>query len=87
MTSTDAILLLRDLQRPSRSGYELTVCIVSHSVANWSYCLIRYPEKLTDDWDDCQLICNYAGCTWPEIAADVWDYLADHPKDGFYYYI
>lgn len=71
---------LRKMNRPSRSGYELTVCM--HYTSRTSYCweLIRYP---VDPSLDIEIIEQYYGMRWEEIAHHVRKHLQANPDDGF----
>ncbi len=73
---------LRKMSRPSRSGYELTVCMCYTSRTSYCWELIRYP---VDPSLDIEIIEQYYGMRWEEIAVYVRKHLQANPDDGFYF--
>ena len=70
------------LERPGHM--ETTVCIQHRTNADWSWVMIRYPIDIKDETPT-EILSDFKGQKWPEIAEQVKKYLDAHPDDGFAY--
>jgi len=77
------------LERSSRNGYETTVSMMGGSNGyHWS--LIRYPVDIRNTEPTTEPVTFRSlhkrdETYWPRALADVAEYLAAHPDDGFAY--
>ena len=85
MTKAKSIELLSSLSRASKNGKECQVCIRYTSKTVFSWVLIRYDTELSRDYADPDIVQDFAGRSWSDIAKYVRAYLSENPGDGFWW--
>ncbi len=73
---------LRSLNRQGSSGYELSVMMFYVSRTTYCWQLVRYPVEPSFE---IEIIEQYYGMRWEEIAQFVSKRLREYPDDSFYF--
>ena len=85
MGNAEALAGLKGLNRESKNGYEVSVCMHGHNGPDWRWVAIRYPLAADRLREPSEVVHDFNGMTWPMILEWAREYLRDHPDDGFYF--
>lgn len=79
----NALNALKQMQRASADGYEITVTPLYRSSVDWSYVALRYPQD-PHNTEPSEVLEDYKGLHWNEIADKV-KALLSGTVSGFYF--
>jgi len=84
MSKGTALNAITRMQRSSSDGHEITVTPLYRSSTDWSYVALLYPLDPYDTTPS-EILEDYKGLTWDDIADKVKTLLSAHTATGFYF--